>query len=89
MIFGLLLILLGTPLAIYNWYAFYRIFFKKKNISWVPFFGGGCLAFGAYILQKPFWWIFFLFDFGCFPGFFYNFLLYKWIDPWIRRKHGE
>jgi len=88
MTLGLFFIFFGALFVIYNWYACYGIFFKKKNISWIPFFGGGCLALGAYILQKPFWWIFFMLDFGCFPGFLYNFFLYKWIDPWLKRKRN-
>lgn len=85
MMLGALLVLLGTPFVFYNWYVFYRVFIKKRNISWIPFVGGGCLALGFYLLQKPFWWLFFFVDFGCIPGFLYNFLLYKWIDPWVRK----
>ena len=86
---GVVLIILGAPFVIFNWYAFYGIFVKKQNISWIPIIGGGASALGLYLLQSPFWWLFLFFDFGCVPGFAHTFLLYRWINPWVKKMHDK
>ncbi|MBD9415865.1 hypothetical protein IB234_14985 [Pseudomonas sp. PDM16] len=88
-VMGLILITLGIPFIVFNFYAFYGIFVRKESISWIPIVGGGASSLGLYLLQSPFWWLLFFFDLGCIPGFSYNFIFYRWVDPWVRRMHGK
>ncbi|MDH0894044.1 MULTISPECIES: hypothetical protein [unclassified Pseudomonas] len=88
-VMGLILIILGVPFVVFNCYAFYGIFVRKENISWIPIVGGGTSALGLYLLQNPFWWLFLFFDFGCVLGFSHSFLFYRWVNPWVKRMHDR
>jgi hypothetical protein len=88
--FSYSLLFLGVFFVIYNGIVFYQNFFKKNNKSWIPILGGCLIAVGMYLqkteLASSFWWIGLLIDWGCLPGFLYNFFLYKWIDPLFKSK---
>lgn len=93
MIFSLILLLMGGYIILFNWYAFFNNQFSSKCISWVPLFGGCLLAIGIYCGEfggfGEYWWIAFFLDFGCLPGFIYNFLLFDFVNNLMDRFFGK
>ena len=88
-IFIIALLIIGIFLTVFNFWAFYNLFSKEKNISWIPLLGGIFLSLGIYLLNMKysnFWWIAFFIDLGSIWGFLYNFILYKWINKWYEKK---
>jgi hypothetical protein len=84
---------MGGYIFVFNWYAFFNNQFSSKCISWVPLLGGGLLAAGIWFSEfdglRKYWWIVFLLDFGCLPGFIYNFLLFDFVNKLIDRFFGK
>ncbi len=56
---------------------------KKPAPSWIPLLGGVFAAIGLVMLPYPrirvFWWLPFLLDYGCVPGFAYTAYWYLFV----------
>lgn len=75
---GYTFILFGLYIIVAHWLALIEYIFKRKHRSWVPFFGGSCLAMGIGLLDSKisgYWWVAFFIDIASFPYLFYLFYL--------------
>lgn len=55
-IFGYVLLLLGTVVACGNWYAPIASYRSKRNVSMVPLVGAALLGTGIYTVTSSVWW---------------------------------
>ena len=80
MIVGCILILLGAPFALANWYSSFSESISGKHSSIVPPIGGILIGAGAYWISGSWWWAFV----GIPADFGLLFLILA--SPWIIRE---
>jgi UDP-N-acetylmuramyl pentapeptide phosphotransferase/UDP-N-acetylglucosamine-1-phosphate transferase len=65
--------MLGALVSTSNWVNIIREVIEKKHHSWTPLIGGVLMCCGMLLggldLTKGYWWMPFVIDFGCIPGF--------------------
>lgn len=74
-ILSIVLLVIGVWLVILNWKSFYVTYIKKERFcSWIPIIPGLIVILAFILLPNNriihLFWIGFLLDWGCIPGFF-------------------